>query len=69
MHRTPVRVSFDQLTRPQVSARIATLRRTLDFLMELTDRDGGPTFECVGRMKVTLIGLERHLYAMDQVNV
>jgi hypothetical protein len=65
MYKQPTK-AFESLTRPQIIARIEFLRHAMDDLAAIAELDGGPVFACMGRMKVTLIHLERHLRAMDR---
>ena len=62
----PEPTSLERLTRPQVAARVATLRSALDLVAGQSDLDGGAVFECTGSMKACLIRLEQHLRDLDR---
>jgi hypothetical protein len=54
------------LSRPQLAARLATLRRAMDLLAEQAELDGCAVFPCIGRMKGVLIDMENDLRASDK---
>jgi hypothetical protein len=54
------------LARPQLAARIATLRSVLDILWDVTALTGGDPFLTIGRAKVELIQLEAQLRDLDR---
>jgi hypothetical protein len=54
------------LSRSQLAARIATLRRAMDLLAEQAELDGCAVFPCIGRMKGVLIDMENDLRALDK---
>lgn len=57
---------LESLTRMELAGRIEALRDALDTLQRQAEIDGGLTFECVGRMKVTLFTYRQRLRAMDR---
>lgn len=56
---------LEALTRTELAGRIEALRDVLDTLDRQRQIDGGPQFECVGRVKVVLIHYEARLREMD----
>ena len=53
-------------SRPQLAARILTLRKALDDLWTQSEMDGGEPYTCIGRMKITLQDLEAELWQRDK---
>jgi hypothetical protein len=53
------------MTRPQLCARIASLRQALDILWSQTETDGGMPYRTIGTGKVELIQLEQQLRDLD----
>lgn len=54
-----------ELARPQLAARIHTLRKALDDLRGQEQLDGGMPLDCIGAMKRSLIALEMELFRRD----